>query len=220
MTWASVVLPEPGGPHRISERRSSASMARRSGLPGAQHLLLAEISSSVRGRMRSASGASGRGPRAGAALPARGRAGRSRRRCGTVMPGRAVTRKRDGARPRRRCRAASKSRMPAATPTLRLSTRRPHRDRRRAGRRGAATSAGRPAPSVPEHERRRAAQVDRVVGRRAADRGRDDRARRARRAAPARPRAASRRTWGSRNALPIEPRSAFQENGSAQPSVR
>jgi hypothetical protein len=37
---ASVVLPQPGGPHRIIEPRSSRSMATRSGLPGPSDLLL------------------------------------------------------------------------------------------------------------------------------------------------------------------------------------
>ena len=42
MTWASVVLPEPGGPQRISERSSSSSRARRSGRPGPSGCVLAE----------------------------------------------------------------------------------------------------------------------------------------------------------------------------------
>ena len=41
MTCARVVLPEPGGPHRISERSASPSINRRSGVFGAERLLLA-----------------------------------------------------------------------------------------------------------------------------------------------------------------------------------
>ena len=54
---ASVVLPQPGGPHRIIEPRSSLSMATRNGLPGPSSACCPANSSSVRGRMRSASGA-------------------------------------------------------------------------------------------------------------------------------------------------------------------
>ena len=39
---ASVVLPEPGGPHRIIECGLPDSKARRSGLPGAEQMLLAD----------------------------------------------------------------------------------------------------------------------------------------------------------------------------------
>ncbi len=39
---ASVVLPQPGGPQRIIEPRSSRSMATRSGLPGPEQRLLAD----------------------------------------------------------------------------------------------------------------------------------------------------------------------------------
>ena len=37
MIRASVVLPLPGGPHKISDCRRSRSMASRSGLPGASN---------------------------------------------------------------------------------------------------------------------------------------------------------------------------------------
>ena len=53
---ASVVLPVPGGPHRIIECSLPASMACRSGLPGASRCCWPTNSSSERGRMRSASG--------------------------------------------------------------------------------------------------------------------------------------------------------------------
>jgi len=56
MTWASDVLPEPGGPHRISDESWSFSIWVRSGLPGARMCSWPKISSSVSGRMRSASG--------------------------------------------------------------------------------------------------------------------------------------------------------------------
>ncbi len=53
---ARVVLPQPGGPHRIIECTRPDSTARRSALPGASSLRCPTISSRVRGRMRSASG--------------------------------------------------------------------------------------------------------------------------------------------------------------------
>ena len=61
ITKARVVLPEPGGPQRMSERSWSCSIARRRGRPGPSTSSWPRISSSVRGRTRSASGASGRG---------------------------------------------------------------------------------------------------------------------------------------------------------------
>ena len=65
ITKASVVLPEPGGPQRMSERSWSCSIARRRGRPGPSTSSWPRISSSVRGRTRSASGASGRGSSTG-----------------------------------------------------------------------------------------------------------------------------------------------------------
>src|SRR5688500_12188524 len=56
---ASVVLPTPGGPHRIIEWGLRASNASRSGLPAPSRWLWPTTSSSVRGRRRSASGAAG-----------------------------------------------------------------------------------------------------------------------------------------------------------------
>ena len=108
ITWARVVLPEPGGPQRIRERSASVSMARRRGVPGPRASSCPRISSSVRGRMRSARGASG-------PLGFRGRSPRGRG--SPTRRGRAP-----GHRARRLWRAASKSRIPAATPTFRLST--------------------------------------------------------------------------------------------------
>ena len=58
ITRASVVLPVPGGPHRMIDRRRSCSIASRSGRPGASSASWPTKSSRVRGRMRSASGAS------------------------------------------------------------------------------------------------------------------------------------------------------------------
>jgi hypothetical protein len=58
---ASVVLPTPGGPHRIIECSRPDSSAARSGLPGAQQVGWPITSSSVRGRRRSASGTPLRG---------------------------------------------------------------------------------------------------------------------------------------------------------------
>ena len=57
MMRASVVLPVPGGPHRMIDCSRSRSIASRSGLPGASRSSWPTNSSSVRGRIRSASGA-------------------------------------------------------------------------------------------------------------------------------------------------------------------
>src|SRR5262245_22106511 len=54
---ASVVLPVPGGPQRIIEWSSPRSIAVLSTLPGPKRCSWPTTSSSVRGRMRSASGA-------------------------------------------------------------------------------------------------------------------------------------------------------------------
>ena len=59
MMRASVVLPVPGGPHRMIDCSRSRSIASRSGLPGASSSSWPTNSSNVRGRMRSASGAVG-----------------------------------------------------------------------------------------------------------------------------------------------------------------
>ena len=53
---ASVVLPHPGGPHKIIEPISSRSICVRSGFPGPSNASCPVNSSSVRGRIRSASG--------------------------------------------------------------------------------------------------------------------------------------------------------------------
>ena len=53
---ASVVLPVPGGPHRMIDCSRSRSIISRSGRPGATSSSWPTISSSVRGRMRSARG--------------------------------------------------------------------------------------------------------------------------------------------------------------------
>src|SRR2546422_7594121 len=60
---ASVVLPEPGGPQRIIECSSPRSSAARSTRPGPSRCSWPTISSSERGRMRSARGPGG-GPAA------------------------------------------------------------------------------------------------------------------------------------------------------------
>src|SRR5581483_10569232 len=57
MIRASVVLPVPGGPHRMIDCSRSRSIASRSGLPGASRSSWPTSSSKVRGRIRSASGA-------------------------------------------------------------------------------------------------------------------------------------------------------------------
>ena len=57
---ASVVLPTPGGPHRIIECSLPEANATASGLPGASRCRCPITSSMVRGRRRSASGTAGR----------------------------------------------------------------------------------------------------------------------------------------------------------------
>ena len=59
---ARVVLPQPGGPQSSSEGSVPAPISARSGAPGATRCDCPAISSSVRGRMRSASGAEAPGP--------------------------------------------------------------------------------------------------------------------------------------------------------------
>ena len=54
--FASVVFPTPGGPQKISEAESSLSICNRSGFPAASKCVCPKNSSSVHGRMRSASG--------------------------------------------------------------------------------------------------------------------------------------------------------------------
>jgi hypothetical protein len=56
MTRASVVLPVPGGPHRMMRLQQVALDRFAQRLAWREDLFLATISSSVRGRMRSASG--------------------------------------------------------------------------------------------------------------------------------------------------------------------
>ena len=60
MTWASDVLPVPAGPKRMTELNVSFSMAARSQLPSPTASACPTTSSSVRGRMRTASGATSR----------------------------------------------------------------------------------------------------------------------------------------------------------------
>ena len=55
--WASVVFPQPGGPHRISDGTVFRSIICFSKRPGPSTRVWPTYSSSVRGRMRSASGA-------------------------------------------------------------------------------------------------------------------------------------------------------------------
>ena len=64
---ASVVLPVPGGPQSTSEGREPDSSSERSGAPGATRWRCPTTSSSVRGRIRSASGAPPRARSCGAA---------------------------------------------------------------------------------------------------------------------------------------------------------
>jgi hypothetical protein len=54
---ASEVLPVPAGPHRITERSSSASISARRALPGPSTCAWPTNSSRVRGRILAASGA-------------------------------------------------------------------------------------------------------------------------------------------------------------------
>ena len=73
--WASVVFPLPGGPQKIIEPGTPRSIASRSGLPGASRCSCPTNSSSVRGRMRAASG-----------WPSRGRAEERLALLGTPFP--------------------------------------------------------------------------------------------------------------------------------------
>ena len=85
--WAIVVLPVPGGPQRITEVSGPPVTSRRSGAPGASRWSCPTRSSTPRGRIRTASGAS-----AALAVPAtpdarprrRRQRGRSARRVGTA----------------------------------------------------------------------------------------------------------------------------------------
>ena len=56
-TYARVVLPVPGGPHSSSDIGASLSMSLRNGVPAAVRCRWPTTSSSVRGRIRTASGA-------------------------------------------------------------------------------------------------------------------------------------------------------------------
>jgi hypothetical protein len=57
MTWASVVLPVPGGPQKIAEDKRSDSTSTRKGRPRPTSSSWPTMSSSDRGRSRAASGA-------------------------------------------------------------------------------------------------------------------------------------------------------------------
>ena len=58
MSSARLVLPTPGGPKRMIELKLPESTARRNSLPGARICFCPQYSSSERGRIRAASGAS------------------------------------------------------------------------------------------------------------------------------------------------------------------
>ena len=162
MTWARVVLPEPGGPQRISER------SRRPRWPGAA-ACPGPGPPPGRGSRRACAGACGR------------RGGRRRRVPGTGVPDARSWRWTVGLTGResrtppwafgtqglpRRWRAASKSRMPAATPTFRLSTAAPHGDgAARSDARGPDLLGQAGAPRCPAAGPTGPAQVDLVVGR-------------------------------------------------------
>ena len=126
MTRASVVLPVPGGPQRIIDCSTSRSIASRSGRPGPSTASCPTISSSVRGRIRSASGAGGAGALVGAVVEESAAhrravsAGRPRRRA----PG-----------PRRRRRSATRRARASAGAGASSAPR--------------STSAGTPCPSPP-----------------------------------------------------------------------
>ena len=67
---AKVVLPQPGGPHRMTEDRRPAASIRPSGASGFNTSSWPSTSSSRRGRMRSASGRSAAGLGADSTAPA------------------------------------------------------------------------------------------------------------------------------------------------------
>ena len=57
MTWARVVLPQPGGPQKIKDERLSVSIMRRRMRPSPSRCSCPVNSATLRGRMRSARGA-------------------------------------------------------------------------------------------------------------------------------------------------------------------
>ena len=122
---ASVVLPVPGGPQKISECSAPLSIACRSGRPGPSRCSWPTNSSSVRGRIRSASG-----------VPGRRRRRRSSNRdpltiCIRALPAGLVQDQRGG--------DGDVERVDA----------RPHRDRDARVRSPDHGARGRPAPSLP-----------------------------------------------------------------------
>ena len=174
-------------------------MASRSGVPGASSSSWPTNSSNVRGRIRSASGAA---PGGAAAVDG-------------VIREEGIHDRRSSVARSSRWRLRLVDEQGGGDGGVQRLDRRPHRDRSRAGRPRRDARRARPWPSPPissasgpgevEVEQRRAARAAprRRRGSRAASRHRW-------------PSAASRRTAiGSRSALPIEPRSAFQPNGSA-----
>ena len=91
MRWASVVLPVPGGPQRMTRRRRPAGSRRRSGFPGASRCAWPTNSSRVRGRMRAASGRAGVEKSSGGLVHRATSLPRSRAR-GALEPGRSAAR--------------------------------------------------------------------------------------------------------------------------------
>ena len=113
---ASVVLPTPGGPYRISDRSRSSSIARRSADPSPSTCVWPTSSSSVRGRSRCGSGA---------CAAERSRAASAKR---SLMP-------RSMLRPWRRTRTTRSRSSPATAPATTSATSTPtrcSRSRRRA----------------------------------------------------------------------------------------
>src|SRR5215203_6680026 len=86
-TCAIVVFPVPGGPHRISDIGASPSTSRRSGVPGPSRCRWPTTSSSVRGRIRTASGAVAATASSAAASNSVTRRRYRRRRAGTRSVG-------------------------------------------------------------------------------------------------------------------------------------
>ena len=197
MRRASVVLPVPGGPQRMIDCSRSRSIASRSGLPGREQVLLAdELVERARPHPL--------GERRAAARPRRAWARRRRRGSWSFM--------RASASPPLPARFVEDA-APAATAALSDST------GARIGivtRTSAAATmpSGRPGAFAADEQRSGPREVGVVQRRAAARRRRDDRARRAAGRRATRRADVVRAAIGSRSALPIEPRSAFQPNGS------
>ncbi len=199
MTRASVVLPVPGGPQRMIDWSRSRSMASRSGLPGARIASCPTTSSSVRGRMRSASGVPGALRSAVSPEPRGAKVDPRRGGCShgfIALPTRRV------------------DQNGAGNGDIERIHRGGHRngDARTAARDDVAAQA---RPFAADEQADGSAPVDARPGRRRRAAPPPPSARRPRPCNSSPPLAVMPATTGSRSALPMLPRSAFHENGLA-----